>query len=328
MEDKKRYITEKRKAYELLAQGFIGKAEELFQELLNENLTDKEIECALKLISIWKNRENKILESKNKKDIQKIPEELISAYKNLLGNVFVQDCMKYPTLMQAMKEYIYNRAIGFYEEILKEGIEEYEVAVKTAIAYKEIGKLENALNILLKLWKKNRKDSFLLSLIADIYESLGEIDKAKLYFREAFLWEPMMIDLSLLDSKIVKRLRDIVRAQGINEKDVVCWIPVYGTILNEFDVYRDLKPEEVDEIFRKLELLRNAYNRDKNKSTKSNIIAKMINYLLVLIDYYYHQEGDIKEAVRLADIIKLLEPNVYKKMISNAYSWLLEASIN
>jgi tetratricopeptide (TPR) repeat protein len=230
--------------------------------------------------------------------------ESYNAFLELIGNA-------YDSCQYALKRFIFTRALGYYLELLNDGINQQDPALllQAGRCCKGAGDWEDALGYLEQAGRLKREDSAILSELADVNALLGETRAAKVLFREAFYLDPQGIDLAGLESEMIKSLRDKVRDLGHSGTELAEWIPVWGCIWGIFSIKRELKPVELGRLKQSILSLENEY-RSKNGGGQLKK-PRLLNRYFWLIDYCEHNRdttGLIDETMLK---IKFIDPLVY-----------------
>ncbi len=310
-----------KEGYNLIKDGKITEALKIFENTYRMNL-DYKSECVLKVIKYLLSKERKIRELSNP---HAIADSLIEEWKNIVNYMENQKCLEDIDLFESVKYHIFSLALKYYnssEQVYVEddSVVDIDLMVKVSKCYREIGELGKAIDLLEDVREHNQRDSYVLSTLADIYFEVGDIERSKLFFREAFFWDPQRVEVFSMKSMIIKKLRNIVYSNGYREEEINEWIPVYACIENVFDVRREITPQEVNELIERIKLLENEYL--KSKQWRHLVEPRLINSYLWLVDYYGLQEEDISMARSIASIISKISPVIYNKLILGGYKWL------
>jgi hypothetical protein len=132
-------------------------------------------------------------------------------------------------------------------------------------------------------------------------------------FREAFFLDAQKIELSNMDSPLINSLAEKVREEGYSGAELLEWIPVYGTLLDVFNIKRPLRAQEVGR------LKQDIYARENELKNPANnealIKPRLISMYLRLIDYYMIEKESVKRIKEITLKIKLLDSKLYKKFV-------------
>lgn len=210
-----------------------------------------------------------------------------------------------------IKHYLFTRALAIYKDSKVSGpFEPAELFFKIGRCYKGIGNLDDAKEILENVVRKEPYSSPLLAELADCYALLGMVDMAKVFFREAFYYSPSEIELEFLESAMIVRLIDEVRAKGYEVPVLNEWIPVYGVVLGVFSVKRELRSVEVGKL--KQSIFSMEEQLKSPLAERDVIVPRLINKYFWLIDHYRLKKEDALKIKDAAYKIKLLDSEIYK----------------
>jgi len=314
---------DKSNGYELIRSGKINEALVAFEDSFRRFL-DKDSECGIKVLKYLLPKMKRI---KDLKDPYKIADAIISEWPKVLSNINLNGCSENLELIEAVKHYLFFTALKYYTQIINNinqddvlVVRDTELMLKVSRCYRELKVEDKAIEVLEEVRLYNPTDSVVLSILGDLYFQVGDIDRAKLFFREAFFWDPQRIELQDIKCPIIKALTKTVRANGYRNEEVNEWIPIYGAIENVFDVRRELSKEEVDIIVRKIQMLENDFL--KNREWRNITEPRLINSYIWLIDYYYLQLSDYELARSVGAILQKFSPNIYNKLKLGGYKWL------
>ena len=103
------------------------------------------------------------------------------------------------------------------------------------------------------------------------------------------------------------RLIDKVSAKGYTGRELLEWIPVYGTLYGVFNIRRTLKSQEVGRLKQDIYAKE---NENKDPVNSALLKPRLLNMYFWLIDYYDLSQ----ELQRIKEVllkIKLLAPDIY-----------------
>ncbi len=290
---------------ELLKNGKIREARELFEKLFTGDYTNFVAESGIKCTRYWENRLN-FLNDSDKDSLEK-------------ARYFYNEWIKFEDFFNSINRLDLNikNNIGFYVFNLiidlitdNDGITENispDLYIMLGVAYKKIGDFGNSIRLLKEALSFFSENANIISQLADCYALLNDDKKAKLLFREAFFRDPAGINLLLLESGYINDILSIIKELGIEEKEVPYWIPVYGRIFKIFDASRELLAVELNKLRNDIIKLENNYKDKRDNITKS----KLINHYLWLYDYFSYYKKDKNETEELEEKIKNISLPVY-----------------
>jgi hypothetical protein len=128
-----------------------------------------------------------------------------------------------------------------------------------------------------------------LSEIADIYALVGEEQKARVMFREAFFQDPQDIDIDSFEAELFVRLCAQVKETGLPPEAIREWIPVYGTLWGVLSIKRELRALEYGKLRQKIFSLEQEV---REESRKPLILPRLVNHYFWLIDHLVMNRED------------------------------------
>lgn len=307
--------------YGLIRSGKITEALRSFEEILRRSF-DEESECGIKVIKYILSRINKI---KNLGDYHTIADTLVSEWKNTISWINTNNCGRFSELVDAVRYYIFHLALKYYQTIIENmdtssNVVDVDLMIKVSKCYREIGEIDKSIELLEEVRQYDLYDSSVLANLADAYFEIRDTEASKLFFREAFFWDPQRIDIFDMKSMIIKKLIKIVMDNGYRGEEVNEWIPIYGVIENIFDVRRELSQEEVNLILERVRHMESQYN--SNRNWRNILEPRLLNSYVWLIDYYFLQVEDYEVARSIGKILQKFSPSVYSKLKLGVYKWL------
>ncbi|MCP4130919.1 MAG: hypothetical protein GY754_08040 [bacterium] len=154
----------------------------------------------------------------------------------------------------------------------------------------------------------------LLSILAEAYFHMDDLPKCLLHFREAFFVNPSDIDLSLIMATPIHTLVDIIKENRKDFKDVREWIPVYGFLTDIFYVRRNISKRLVDTIEREIYNLEVSFQQmNKEEIDTSNIVPRLINKYLWMLDYYEFQVYSFENISQIKQRLIKIERELFEE---------------
>ncbi len=215
--------------------------------------------------------------------------------------------------IQALKYMVHSEALTCYEQLHLDDNDDLELHLGIGRCNKVLGNYEKAVSILEKGVRINRESPRILAELADTYALVDEVQGAKIFFREAFYLDPSQVELTKLESGLIKRLIEKVTETGI-EKEYLCeWLPVYGVIYGVFNVKREMRPIEYGKLKQSIFSLQNEIRQN---SENGKLVPRLINRYFWLIDHYISTKEDRKTIDEVLMNIRLLSPSIYRQYIN------------
>jgi len=307
-------------AHNLIENGKPDQAKVLLEDALTADLDNDNLVFAIHCCSFWAEtfaslvtytpyEGGELLVNQWKKFTRLVSKEEESLKKRSMENTLLK------STVYAFKRGIYGCALSKFSEIPEEKDPVFfsEVLRKAGLCHKRLGSYELALSCLNKANAMHPAQPAVLAEFADCYDLCGETKFAKLMFREAFFLDAQKIELANLDSPIINSLVEKVSEEGYSGAELLEWIPVYGTLLDVFNIKRTLRSQEVGR------LKQDIYARENELKNPANnealIKPRLISMYLRLIDYYILSKESVKRIKEVTLKIKLLDSKLYKKFV-------------
>ena len=293
-------------AYSLILSGDIQQAKSLLEDTLIADLDNTDLVFAVLCCNFWMDR----LEKLKSVESFECGEAIINYWKNFITSVVSKEASPLEETVYVFNKVVFSLALDKYSAVYEDSDKKIhaEVCRKMGLCHKKLGNYEEALKFLTEANNTIQGLSYNLAEMADCYDLCGEDKLAKVIFREAFFNDPEKIDLALLDSPLIRKLIDKVSAKGYAGRQLLEWIPVYGTLYGVFNVRRTLKSQEVGRLKQDIYAKE---NENKDPANDTTILKpRLLNMYFWLIDYY----GLSQEINRIKEVllkIKILAPDIY-----------------
>lgn len=287
-----------------------NKALEIMEEILKINPDFPGLIETMKSLKFWQNRWLRIMRTQTGKEQADMLIDEWTNYENFSKSF----ANKPENIFIAIKNLIYKRILkNLIYAFQNSEVPNVELLKKIGAIFLEIEETQKAIETLEYARMFRKKDSVILALLAEAYDREGNKQKAKSLFREAFLYQPHQIDLSIIKSDLIKKIIEILKTEHIDEKSIPDWIPVYGTILNIFNVKREITYDEITKLTQEAEDLEKEYY--SRQFTADSIEPKLINRYLWLIDYYTLQSPNKEYTKIYLNKLKDINPQIYEKYL-------------
>ena len=307
------------RAYEKLKSSDAAAAE-LLVEGLRLDYENKEIKYALKCVNWWLDYTKRVGELQSPYEKGGFILSLLKQYYVFLERANpadgVEDSAAYDQCQYAVRRYVFSSALRCFEDLLGDSVNQHDPGLLLLVGrcYKGVGNFIEALKYLEQAIRFKREDSETLAELADVNALLGEDRIAKAYFREAFFLDPGKIDLRAMESELIRRLCDRVRAErGFEGAELCEWIPVWGRLWGVFSVKRELKQVEVGRLKQSIFSL----EAERGTSSERNSLLKprLLNRYFWLVDHYENVREDPALIEEILLKIKITDPEIYERYI-------------
>lgn len=282
----------------LLENGNPLAAGKLVSELFEQDLDSKELIFTSHCCAFWVDIAKRIRAVQNPFEKS---QKILPEWKVFLSFLQREKNPQYVPALTAMQIGYFSSALKLYTNLLDERdpIKKIEIYRNTGICYKEIGDYNNARICLVEandICQKNKiSTASILAELADCYALCGEERKAKVLFREAFFLDPESIDISFLDSELIKDLIKKTREKGYSGRELLYWIPVYGSLYRSFNISRDIDPNDLRKIKNEIYAMENEI---KDPACNKKILTpKLLNYAFRLIDFYNLRPEEYQKSI-------------------------------
>lgn len=293
-------------SYTLIESGNPEQAKVLLEDALTADLDNQDLVFAVHCCSFWL----ETFESLPQLDSFEQGECLVNQWKRF-KMLIQREKSPLEQTVYAFRKGIFSRALESYRTLLDDTNPQTraEVYRKTGLCYKKLGSYENALNCLTEANASVPGTAPVLAEMADCYALCGEDKRAKVLFREAFFIDAQRIDLTFLDSPLIKVLVEQIQAKGYVGAALQEWIPVYGVLLGVFTVKRELRSQESGRLKQEIYARENELKDPGNDS--SVIVPRLLNLYFWLIDHYVMAKESVSKINEVLLKIKILDPAVY-----------------
>jgi tetratricopeptide (TPR) repeat protein len=298
--------------YKFLEAGNPGSAKQMVENALSEDLEDEEVIFALRCVNFW---------------IGKIPvpdgiddldayfdagESLIYQWKQFVSFAGEKQ-KKYERIMSATCRGVFSVALDCYEQALisHQMPQKSDIHRRIGLCCKKLGAYESALSHLAEANKSTPDQPEILAEMADCYALCGNERTARVLFREAFFLEASKIEISFLESEMIRTLIDEIERMGFSGPTLLEWIPVYGVLYGIFTVKRELRSHEMGKLRNQILSLETALK--ETGSDPAIIKPKLLNHYFWFIDHLIAQKEDRAKIDETLLKIKLLDADVHKK---------------
>ena len=291
-----------------MKQGNPSEAQKIISTLFKHDLDSKELIYTNKCCIFWIESIKRLSEAK---DSYESNEGLLQEWKSFLTYISKEQEPYEPALIAAQQGF-FTKALERYTALLdeKDVRQKAEIYKKAGICHKKLGNFEMARSFLMEANSICQNQASVLAELADCCSLCGEDKYGKLLFREAFYIDPESIDLSFLDSELIRCLIKITEEKRHSGKALQYWIPVYGVL----NIKKELTPLEVQNLKKEIFAAENEY---KDPTCNAEILVpKLLNFYFRLMDHYTLAHESNAKCNDLLLRIKILDSAVYQAYIS------------
>ena len=296
-------------ALELLKSGSPEKAKSLLEDVLSNDLENKEVLFALKCSNFWTARMPKIMELDNAFERG---EQFIEQWKNfsVCSN---NEAILHEKTMYAVRRGVFSQALECYLKLLKNqgSVQKADIFSRLGLCHKKLGDYDTAIRFLYDANTAFPGSAPILAEMADCNALCGEERNAKVLFREAFFVNARQIDIALLESELFAQLLELVKNSGKPVHTYKEWIGVYGVLYGILTVKRELRALEVGKLKQAIYALENELKETANE--QEELVPRLINHYFWLIDHYIAVNENRSKINEVLLKIKILDTIVYEK---------------
>ena len=190
----------------------------------------------------------------------------------------------------------------------------FDLLLKLGACFIKLGNHKKAVETLEYAVNSYNAHAGLLSMLAESFYNLGEVPKSLWYFKEAFFWDPSLINLDLITAEPVQRLVGFVREDRKNCYDAREWVPVYGFITDILYVRRDIHERQVEfikEQIYNLEVSFQKMNREQIES--SNVLPRLLTRYLWILEYFEFQKYSFENIGQIRDRLLQIDKPLFEE---------------
>jgi len=288
--------------------GDFDRAETEAEAALALDFEDPGVQSALKCAVYWKDRMARSVALGAPEDRG---DQLLKEWQGFDQRFRLHLDQPFDAPVAAIKAAVFEKAAEFFlEQVPFEGEEKrFALLLKAARAQKVSGAFETALATLDQVLQLRPDDAGALAQMADCFEAVGDTQRSRLFFREAFYINPQAIDVDALDSGVIGGLVSSLREQGLNGSELREWLPVHAVVGGVFSVKRDLKPLELGQLRQGINSLKSEYH---GGNAGPMVLPRLLNRYFWLIDHFFSVKEDRSKIEDVLLNIKLLDQKIYE----------------
>jgi len=299
-------------SYQFIEEGRFYKGVIKINELMNIDPYYPGLVEGYRTAKFWNNRKdeiNKLNKGKQTADY------LMTQWEDFKNYATKQNMLKSKAFKVAMKYIFFTASENYKIAFMKhEGTaDNYDLLLNLGKCFLTLGEFRSAIETLEYARSAKKEDAKLLAILGEAYFNIREEQKSVLLFREAFFINPTEIDLTLLESKAILDLIDIIKEKKFDCDDVREWIPIFGFLEDIFHTKRRLEREQYEAL--KLDIYnleRNFQTINKEKIQNSNIKPRLINKYLWMLDYFEIQEYDLNNQRDIKERLLMIDRDLFE----------------
>lgn len=304
-------------AYQFIEEGDFQNAVKKIDELLDKNPDYPGLVEAYRTAKFWNNRRGELAalnRGKQTADFLMTQWEIFKEYakeKNILESGGFKAAMRH--VFFAASE---NYKIAFKSQ--ESTADNFELLLNLGLCFLNLGEYRHTIETLEYARSSYRTSAKLLAVLGEACYHASEIPKSLLLLREAFFIDPSEIDLRILKSKPITDLTAIVRERKPDCQDVREWIPIFGFLEDIFYVKRQMNSSQIEAIKRDIYTLEKNYQAfGREKAEGTNIIPRLINKYLWMLDYFEFQHYDFENITEIKNRLMQIDGALFESFFKN-----------
>ncbi len=304
--------------FQLIEEGSFLEAVKKLDELMDINPDFPGFVEAYRTARFWDNRRDEIRRLNDGKQtadfLMRQWEEFhnYSEENNVTEHAAFKAAMKY-IFFTASKHY----TIAFQEQ--ESTADNFDLLLNLGICFITLEEYRSAIETLEYARISYKNSAKLLSLLGESNFHIDERSKSILYFREAFFIDPSDIDLDLLKAQPVLDIIDIIGEKKPDLKVLREWIPIFGFTEDIFNARRNLNSEQIETIRQEIySLEKNFQTISKEKISDSNIVPRLINKYIWMLDFFYVQKYDSEIIKEIKDRLITIDKDLFGPFFEKA----------
>jgi tetratricopeptide (TPR) repeat protein len=309
-EDDPLFVRQNR-AHRHLEEGGFECAIQLFEKILAEHPNFPGANDGIKASLFWLNKKNRLSKYFSAYDRGK---HLLKEWREF-ERYMKKNHVKHGRVTAAIQKYIFSDIIDSFTRAYGEGIiPDTGILIAIGDIFKRLGNYEKAIDVYEYARGFDIEDSSLLAKLGDCYFSIDETSKAKVLFREAFFLDPAQIELEQIESPFIHMLFKKTMELIQNPETAVFWVPVIAELQSAFNVKREPKKGELEQLRKKISKLEEEYQSNKRK--RIYLEPKLINHYFWLIDTLKIVSGSKKEIEQSLQKINQINPEIFAQYLA------------
>jgi tetratricopeptide (TPR) repeat protein len=312
-------LRESAEVYQFISDGSCKEAVKIADQLMNINPDYPGLVEAYRTAKFWSNREKEINEIK---DSKKCADFLMKEWKVFEDYASNKD-MKSSSAYKSAMRYIFFKASEQYKIAFKfneETDNNFDLLINLGECFLRLKEYKYAIETLEYAMSSYKSDAKLLFILGESYYHIDDIPKCLLYMREAFQIDPSQIDITLIEAKPILEIIEAVQNSGRDIKDVREWIPVFGYLTDVFYVRRNLSKHQVESLKREVFNLENSLIRlSSDDIDATNIIPRLLNKYLWLLDYYEHQNINTENRDEIKNRLLAIDKDLFEEFFKKHF---------
>lgn len=298
-------------AVNLIRLGDFTAASRQFRAVFEANPENVEAQAGIRAAEFWNNRSETIRSMPSGLEKGRFLKTEWNRFEDFLGEGNSRSSLP----VEAVRTYIFTEAIHCFSHAYNNTISpDIGLFHDIGECYCNIREYARAIQTFEFAWDLKRDDSRILARLADAYHAWKEDadtwKKARLLFREAFLYEPENIELERLTTPWMLELVRKTEEAGFSGDEVALWLPLFAAAEHQFNVKRELEDHELSLLTGQVYALEKEIRQPGAETRR--IMPRLLNRYLWLIDHYQVEENDTVKVDILKKKFQEMEPEFFK----------------
>ncbi len=298
------------RAFAFIRQHRLDEAMRTLEEALTVDFDNDEVVSSLKYVNFWRERQHAANRIEN--DVER-GEYLLSQWKPFVQFAMAARGKPCERGLFALRQHVFGGALELFKGVVKDS-DDGDLSWRLGRCHKGLGNYEKAVTFMEEACTQKRDDPAILAELADCYAMVNNVQKSKAFFREAFFLGPDRVDLSSLESGLIRKLIEKVAELGYQGPAVAEWIPVYGVVFGVFTVKRELRSIEYGKLKQSIYALEREHG--ESRAPESVLTPRLVNRYFWLIDHYIHSEEDPAKIDDVLLRIRSISPEIYQQYVN------------
>jgi tetratricopeptide (TPR) repeat protein len=297
--------------FQLIENGEFGRAVEILDNLLNVNPDYPGLADCYRIAKFWMNRESEIRSRREGKDTA---DYLMSEW-DLFREYAEDKGIDASSAFKSVMRYIFFTASEHYKTAFKkqqDSIDNFDLLLNLGDCFLRLEEYNHTIDTLEYARSSYNSNARLLAILGEAYYHIKEYPKSLLYFREAFFVNASEIDMDLLKARPIIDLVEIIKNERNEYNDIREWVPVYGFLKDIFYARRNLSKHQVEKLKADIYSLEQSYQKmDSEQRGNSNILPRLLNRYLWMLDYYEFQNFNSDNIADIKKRLTEIDPSLF-----------------
>jgi tetratricopeptide (TPR) repeat protein len=280
----------------------------ILEHALSVDFDSKEVIAALKFVNFWIERDRQIGQIAHPFERG----EMLLGQWPVFEEFVERGAERYDACMHAVRRHVFGSALSCFQGLLSETEgRDAELLLRIGRCHKGLGAYDEAVRYLEAAAAENSSDAEIDADLADAYALVNEEQMAKAFLREAFFLDAQRVHLEMLESEMIRALVRKVRELGLEGRELLEWLPVYGVLFGVLNVKRELRSIEYGKLKQSIYALEREIQEGRNRD--GLVEPRLINRYFWLIDHLVSSREDPSKIDEVLLKLRGLNERIYKQ---------------